>query len=71
MKAILYSPSKGACLSEIPVPAISPEEALISVAACGVCGTDLMKLSQRPPKAILGHEVAGTIAQLGRKVLGF
>jgi L-iditol 2-dehydrogenase len=71
MKAILYRPSSGAALCEVPVPTISDAEALIAVDACGLCGTDLMKLSSKPPQAVLGHEIAGRIHEVGRKVKGF
>lgn len=71
MRAILYRQACGAALTELPVPTISDTEALIAVDVCGLCGTDLMKLAQRPAQAILGHEVAGRISKLGRSVKGF
>ena len=71
MKAILYRQPSGATLTDLPVPSISDSEALIAVEVCGLCGTDLMKLAQRPAQAVLGHEVAGRIAKLGSRVRGF
>lgn len=72
MKAIVYQPGRGAVLSEVPEPQIGPEEALISVDACGLCGSDLLKLvDPQITGAILGHEVAGRIARLGAKVKNF
>jgi L-iditol 2-dehydrogenase len=46
---------------------------LVKIAACGVCHTDLKKVEyglQAPPR-IYGHEMAGTIAAMGRGVRGW
>ena len=53
---------------EIPEPAAG--EALLRVAACGVCGTDLkaqrgVVAAVRPPR-VLGHEVAGEVVAVGK-----
>ena len=71
MKAILYKHSEGAALRDVPVPKIGPGELLLAVDACGLCGTDIMKLATRAKQAILGHELAGRIAKLGEGVRGF
>lgn len=71
MKAVLYKDTQGATLRDIPVPRVSEGEALISVAACGLCGTDIMKLATKAKTAILGHELAGKIVELGAGVKGF
>lgn len=59
-------------LIDVPEPAPSPGYVLIEVAACGVCGTDLHiyhdEYPTQPP-VILGHEVAGTVAEVGEGVL--
>src|SRR5699024_9035114 len=46
-------------------------EVLIDVAACGVCHTDLHVIKQEvefPRPAVLGHEVAGVVADVGAEV---
>jgi L-iditol 2-dehydrogenase len=51
----------------VPVPRIQPGEILIRIAACGICGTDVKKVFHnlvKPPQ-ILGHEIAGTVAETG------
>jgi len=57
-------------VEEVPVPEVRDGEVLIKVAACGICGTDIKKIFQRyvEPPQILGHELAGTVAALGRGV---
>ena len=54
-------------VEEVPVPDVGPDEVLIKVAACGVCGTDIKKIFQRyvEPPQILGHELAGTVVAVG------
>lgn len=73
MKALLYQPDGKVELREVPVPEAGAGEALLAVDACGLCGSDIVKLARtglRPPVP-LGHEVAGRIAALGRGASGF
>jgi L-iditol 2-dehydrogenase len=53
-------------------PAIGPTEVLIRVAACGICGSDLHGYDgtsgRRIPPIVMGHEAAGTIAEVGAAV---
>ncbi len=62
-------------LSEIPQPFIGRGELLIKVKACGVCYTDVKIASGLTPDIglprILGHEVAGEVAALGKGVKNF
>ena len=60
-------------VEEVPVPEVGDGEVLIKVAACGICGTDIKKIFQRyvEPPQILGHELAGTVAAVGRGVTRF
>ena len=73
MKAIVYQAPEQFRHEDVPNPAIRPDEALIRVRACGICGTDLHIhkgefLSQFP--LIPGHEIAGEIAAIGSDVRG-
>ncbi|MBI3945237.1 MAG: alcohol dehydrogenase catalytic domain-containing protein [Armatimonadetes bacterium] len=73
MQAAVYRARNEVRPESIPVPAIGPGEALVRVAACGVCGTDIKKIRlglQEPPR-VYGHEMAGTIAALGEGVRGW
>lgn len=54
-----------------PVPAPGPDQVLIAVRACAVCGHDLLARRGEigtPLPAVLGHEIAGTVAQVGSDV---
>ena len=59
----------------IPVP--GPEDVLIQVKACGICGTDVhiyegdKGAAEVTPPTILGHESSGVIHEVGSKVKRF
>ncbi len=74
MRAAIFEGSgKPLEIREVPTPKPGPGEALVRVAGCGMCHTDLHYLDHgvptfKPPPLILGHEVAGTVAELGEGV---
>jgi D-arabinose 1-dehydrogenase-like Zn-dependent alcohol dehydrogenase len=63
-------------LEQVPDPIAGPKDVIIRVAACGVCFHDIvtrngtLKAGVHMP-CILGHEIAGTVAEVGRDVRGF
>jgi L-iditol 2-dehydrogenase len=73
MKAAVYRGIDDVRCEEIAVPAIGDGEVLVRIDTCGVCGTDLKKIhtgSHSAPR-VFGHEMAGTIAAVGKDVRGF
>ncbi|HEY2595854.1 MAG TPA: alcohol dehydrogenase catalytic domain-containing protein, partial [Chloroflexota bacterium] len=54
-------------LRELPIPEIGEDAALLSIEACGVCGSDarIRRRADDGPK-IMGHENVGVIARIGR-----
>jgi len=53
-------------LEERPEPVPGPGEVTVTLAACGVCGTDLEKLRGNYRTAgVLGHEPVGRVARVG------
>jgi L-iditol 2-dehydrogenase len=73
MRAGVYRGKGSVVVESVPVPQISEGEVLFRVAACGVCGTDIKKIHHgfvKPPQ-ILGHELAGTVVEVGRGVTKF
>src|SRR5438105_12251187 len=73
MRAGVYREQSVVRVEEVPVPEVGPNEVLIKVAACGICGTDIKKIFQRyvEPPQILGHELAGTVVATGSSVTKF
>ncbi len=72
MKAAMYYSIEDIRIQEIPKPHVGPNEILVEMKACGVCGSDLMEwyLRSRVP-LVLGHEPAGVIVEAGKKIKGF
>lgn len=70
--AFFYGASQPLKIEDVPTPEIGPEEALIKIAACGVCHTDLHYLEGVPtfkkPPLILGHEASGIVTKVGEKI---
>jgi L-iditol 2-dehydrogenase len=69
VRVAVYHSNADIRLEERPVPAIGPAEILVRIRASGICGSDVMEW-YRVPKApsVLGHEVAGDIAEVGDEV---
>lgn len=70
MQAAVYRGVNDIRLETVPVPKIGPGEMLIRVHSCGVCGTDLKKISTGSHSAprIFGHETSGVVAAVGEGV---
>jgi len=75
VKALLLSRYKHLEIANLPDPMPAHGEVLVSVAACGICGSDVHgydgSSGRRIPPVVMGHEAAGTIAALGAGVNGF
>jgi len=73
MQAAVYRGVNDVRLETVPVPAIGPGEMLVRVHSCGVCGTDLKKISTGSHSAprIFGHETSGVVAAVGEDVGGY
>jgi L-iditol 2-dehydrogenase len=73
MRAGVYRGPGKIAMETVSIPEIGPGELLIQVAACGICGTDIKKIHHGFVKApqIFGHEVAGTVVEVGAGVERF
>jgi len=60
---------------DVPDPRIGPDDVLIQVKACGICGSDVHGMDgstgRRIPPMIMGHEAAGVIVEVGASVSGW
>jgi L-iditol 2-dehydrogenase len=70
MKAAVYRGLNDVRLEQVPVPEIGRGEMLVRVHTCGICGTDLKKISTGSHSAprIFGHETSGVVARVGEGV---
>ena len=68
MKAVVYRGRGDLRVEDVARPEPAPGEMLVRVDACGICPTDLKKIEKGllPGPRIFGHEIAGTVAALGR-----
>jgi len=58
-------------VEDVPAPKPGPGQVVIRVRACAICGSDLHALAAGwlPDGAILGHEFAGEVAEVGEGVV--
>jgi len=73
MRAAVYRGVNDVRVETVPVPKIGPAELLVRVHTCGICGTDLKKISSGSHSAprIFGHETSGVVAATGAGVSQF
>jgi L-iditol 2-dehydrogenase len=76
MKAAIYpGQGKRIFIADMPDPEPGPDDVVIKVARCGVCGTDLSMTKggmwDYGSNCQFGHEYAGEIVALGKSVEGF
>jgi L-iditol 2-dehydrogenase len=74
MKALLLSEYNRLEVVDVPMPRPGPEDVLVRVGACGICGSDVHGFDgssgRRIPPIIMGHEAAGTVEAVGAEVTG-
>jgi L-iditol 2-dehydrogenase len=75
MKSLLLSEYNHLEIADMPLPAVGPEEVLVRVEACGICGSDVHgydgSSGRRIPPIVMGHEAAGVVAAIGSGVRGY
>lgn len=72
MKALLLTAPSRLELTDFPDPQPAPDEVLLRIRACGICGSDIHgwdgSTGRRRPPLIMGHEAAGEIVAVGPRV---
>lgn len=72
MKALVLEEVNTLVFKDVAAPEIGPDEVLLEVKACGICGSDVHGMDgstgRRIPPLIMGHEAAGFIAEVGQNV---
>jgi len=75
MKALVLTEYNHFEHQDVPKPPVGPEDVLVEVKACGICGSDVHGMDgstgRRVPPIIMGHEASGVIAQLGERAEGW
>jgi L-iditol 2-dehydrogenase len=75
MKAAVFHGPGDLRIADVPRPQISPAEILVQVGACALCGSDLRTYRHGARNidkpVVLGHELSGTIVEIGAAVSGY
>jgi L-iditol 2-dehydrogenase len=68
----MYYNNRDVRLQEMPTPRVGRGELLVKVLASGICGSDVMEWYRiKKAPVVLGHEIAGEIAEVGEGVDGY
>jgi (R,R)-butanediol dehydrogenase / meso-butanediol dehydrogenase / diacetyl reductase len=65
VRAAVTTEQHGFDVVERPDPTPGPDELVIRVAACGVCGSDIKAQPFMPAGIVMGHELGGEIVAVG------
>jgi len=75
MKALVHTAPYVMQLQEWDVPDHGPDDLLIRVKACAICGSDVKgysgKTGRRQPPIVMGHEASGVVEAVGANVTDF
>lgn len=76
MQALKYIQPWKVEITEVPeLTCCAPDDVIIKIAVCGICGTDVGIISGHYPVALpgttLGHETSGVVASVGESVTRF
>ena len=72
MKALLLTEYKKMVVTDVDEPKVGPDDVLVQVEACGICGSDIHgydgSTGRRIPPLVMGHEAAGVVVETGNNV---
>ncbi len=81
MQAVVLCQTNHLAVFDVPEPRLAPDQAMVRVTHCGICGSDIRYLRGdnpwakqtlgekhiNPPNIILGHEVTGIVESVGER----
>lgn len=72
MKAIVWNGPEKMVVEEVSEPTVEPGTVILRPDAVGICGSEvegyLGKMGNRTPPLVMGHELAGTVTEVGEGV---
>lgn len=75
MKALVLEQYNKFTYKDVAKPQIGPDDVLVRVKACAICGSDIHGMDgstgRRIPPIIMGHEAAGIIEKIGNQVKNY
>ncbi|MCL6629118.1 MAG: alcohol dehydrogenase catalytic domain-containing protein [Armatimonadetes bacterium] len=84
MKAVVLRETGRLAVEDVPKPPLGPDEVMVRVTDCGICGSDIRyfhgenpwaqhtlgEMRTNPRNIIPGHEVAGVVEEVGENASG-
>ncbi|MHA1819957.1 MAG: zinc-dependent alcohol dehydrogenase [Promethearchaeota archaeon] len=75
MRRVVLDKPLNAIIEEVPIPKPGPDEIVMKIAYCGICGSDLHAYEGKHPfiplPATPGHEFSGWVYEVGENVKDF
>ena len=72
MKGIVWHGPERMSVEEVPAPEVAPGTVVVRPTATGICGSEiegyLGRMGNRTPPLVMGHELAGTVTEVGEGV---
>ena len=72
MKALLLTQYQEMQVTDVDEPEVGPDDVLVQVEACGICGSDIHgydgSTGRRIPPLVMGHEASGIVVETGQSV---
>jgi (R,R)-butanediol dehydrogenase/meso-butanediol dehydrogenase/diacetyl reductase len=65
MRAAVTTDDGGFEVAELPDPTAGPDELVVRVAACGICGSDIKARPFMAAGTVMGHELGGEVVAVG------
>jgi (R,R)-butanediol dehydrogenase / meso-butanediol dehydrogenase / diacetyl reductase len=65
MRAAITTSAGDFAVADLPDPTPAPDQLVVRVAACGVCGSDIKAQPIMPPGTVMGHEFGGDVVAAG------
>jgi (R,R)-butanediol dehydrogenase/meso-butanediol dehydrogenase/diacetyl reductase len=71
MRAAIVNERGSFDIGTVPDPSPGPDELVLRVTGCGICGSDLKMLEHPTPGLVMGHEFAGEVVARGSRLEGW
>jgi len=72
MKVAKWYNNQDIRIEEVPTPRPGPDEMLVKVMACGICGSDIVEWYRLPRAPLVpGHEIGAEVVEVGQAVKKF
>jgi len=70
VRALVVAPDGGVEVVDLPDPHAQADGVVVAVHSCGICGSDVHGVEEgwARPGQVLGHELSGTVVEVGRDV---